>query len=294
MRILENEYLKVEIADAGAELSSVFDKENQEERLWNADPSVWNRHAPILFPFVGKVNGGTYRIGEKEYEMKTQHGFARDLEFECVEETEVSVTHRLVSDEMTRKLYPYDFELLVTHAIDASNPRILHVNWEVKNTGDTEMLYSIGGHPAFTVPVKSKEERTEYFLEFPGKEELIYVGVNPENGLALVNEKKTLKLENGFVQFYDDIYDTLIFDYQKIGAVRIAKPDKTPYVTMDCHEFPFLGIWAKETGNFICLEPWAGRTDDDGFAGTLEEKTGEQKLSAGACFRISHSIEFHK
>ena len=47
---IENEVLKVEIADLGAELSSVYDKENQLERVWRADPAVWNRHAPVLFP----------------------------------------------------------------------------------------------------------------------------------------------------------------------------------------------------------------------------------------------------
>lgn len=294
MHILENEYLRVQISDAGAELCSVFDKENQTERLWNADPSVWNRHAPILFPFVGKVNGGTYRIGDVSYEMKTQHGFARDMKFACIRKESTSVTHRLTADDITKKVYPYEFELLVTHEIDADHPRMLRVKWEVKNCGNEPMYYSIGGHPAFTVPVQTKEERAAYYLEFPGKEKLIYIGVNPANGLALVKDKKTLELENGFVQFCDDIYDTLIFDYQDIEKVRIARPDHTPYVTMDCHEFSFLGIWAKETGNFICLEPWAGRTDDDGFAGTLAEKTGERKLEAGMCDCVTHTIEFHR
>lgn len=294
IHVLENECLKVMVADAGAELSSVFDKETQTERLFDADPAIWNRHAPILFPFVGKVAGGKYHIGDHTYEMKTQHGFARDMEFACVEETADSVTHRLVPTDKTRALYPYEFELLVTHALDAENPRILHVNWEVKNNGDSLMYYSIGGHPAFTVPVQSKEERDEYYLEFPGKDELVYVGVNPVNGLALAEEKKTLELDHGFIQFYDDVYDTLIFDYQEIQQVRIARPDKTPYITMECSQFPFLGIWAKENGNFICLEPWAGRTDNDGFAGTLEEKTGEKKLEAGRSAILSHWIEFHK
>lgn len=294
MRVLENEFLKVQICDDGAELSSVYDKENQQERLFDANPSIWNRHAPILFPFVGKVNGGKYRIGEAEYEMKTQHGFARDMEFECVSENGTSVTHRLTSTDQTKQIYPYEFELIVIHELDAENPRLLHVKWEVKNLGADKMYYSIGGHPAFTVPVQTKEERAKYYLEFPGKDELTFIGVNPANGLALVNEKKALKLDNGFVQFCDDIYDTLIFDYQDIEKVRIARPDQSPYVTMDCHEFPFLGIWAKETGNFICLEPWVGRTDDDGFEGTLVEKTGEQKLEDGCSARVEHTIEFHK
>ena len=76
MRILENSELRIGIADKGAELSSVVDKATGGERLWTADPAVWNRHAPILFPFVGKLTGGKYRIGGREYPMKTQRGIA--------------------------------------------------------------------------------------------------------------------------------------------------------------------------------------------------------------------------
>lgn len=293
MRVLENGLLKVSVADSGAELSSVYDKENKTERLWDADPAVWNRHAPILFPFVGKVNGGKYRIGEKEYTMKTQHGFARDMEFVCVAQTENSVTHRLAATEKTKEIYPYEFELLVTHELDVENPRLLHVKWKVKNNGAEEMYYSIGAHPAFTLPIEDVNEKEEYYLEFIGNQDLAYVGCSPVNGLAMIHDKKALPIEDGFVKFYDDIYDTLIFDYQNIEKVRIARPDKSAYVTVTCPEFPFLGIWTKKEANFICLEPWVGRTDDEGFEGTLEEKTGEQKLSAGESRVIEHTIEFH-
>lgn len=294
MHILENEQIKVSVADHGAELSSVYDKENGVDRLWDANPEVWNRHAPILFPFVGKVAGGAYRIGEKEYSMKTQHGFARDMEFECVEETETSVTHRLVATEETKKNYPFDFELLVTHSLDSANPRLLHIDWEVRNCGENLMYFSLGGHPAFTLPVKESSEREAYYLKFTGNDHLTYIGANPETGLAAVDKVKTLDMEDGYVKYFDDIYDTLIFDYKNIETVSIARPDKTPYVTLDCREFPFLGVWTKTTGNFICLEPWIGRADNDGFKGTLEEKIGMDKLSAGASKKVSHSIEFHK
>lgn len=293
MHILENDQIKVSVADHGAELSSVYDKVSGLERLWDANPEVWNRHAPILFPFVGKVTNGVYRIGEKEYSMKTQHGFARDMEFSCEEETDTFVTHRLVATEGTKEIYPFDFEVLVTHRLDDKNPRLLHIEWEVRNNGDTLMYYSIGGHPAFTLPVKESAEREEYYLKFTGSDSLTYIGVNPENGLAAVDSAKELKMEDGYVKFFGDIYDTLIFDYQKIDTVSIAKPDKTPYVTMDCSQFPFLGIWTKTTGNFICLEPWIGRVDNDGFKGTLEEKVGMEKLEPGASRKVSHTVEFH-
>ena len=294
MHSLENEEIKVSVADHGAELSSVYDKANEVERIWDANPEVWNRHAPILFPFVGKVTGGAYRIGEKEYSMKTQHGFARDMEFTCVDKTEESVTHRLAATEQTKEIYPFDFEVLVTHRLDAENPRLLHVDWEVRNCGDTLMYYSIGAHPAFTVPVKDSAEKQEYYLKFTGSDSLTYIGANPETGFAMVDKVKELPMEDGYVKYFDDIYDTFIFDYKKIDTVAIAKPDKTPYVTVDCSQFPFLGIWAKETGNFICLEPWIGRCDNEGFKGTLEEKIGMEKLTPGASKKVSHSIEFHK
>lgn len=292
--VLENEELKVMIADAGAELSSVYDKENDYDRLWDANPEVWNRHAPILFPFVGKVFGGVYRIGEQEYQMKTQHGFARDMEFECVAENENSVTHRLTAAGQTKQIYPYDFELIVTHKLDAENPRKLHVIWEVKNLGTDVMYYSIGGHPAFTIPEKESNARENYYLEFPGREELRYVSVNPANGFIAADKEYELKMDNGYAKFFDGLYDTLIFDFQNIQAVRIAKPDKTPHVTVECGDFPLLGIWAKRTGNFICLEPWAGRADNDGFTGTIDEKVGEQKLEAGCSAAFTHTIEFHR
>ena len=112
MHVMENEFLKVAVADAGAELSSVIDKESGLERLHDANPEVWNRHAPILFPFVGKVVGGTYRIGDKEYEMKTQHGFARDMEFEFV--------HSLSRNDY--KIFPPQHHLFLFHILNKILP----------------------------------------------------------------------------------------------------------------------------------------------------------------------------
>ena len=294
MHVLENEFLKVSVADSGAELSSVVDKESGLERLHDANPEVWNRHAPILFPFVGKVVGGTYRIKDKEYEMKTQHGFARDMDFEFVEADKTHITHKLVSTENTRKIYPYEFELLVTHVLDQDNPRLIHVTWEVKNRGEETMYYFIGGHPGFTTAEADPKAKEEYYLEFPGCDFIEYFGVNMETGFATPHNTKKAELENGFLKFNDDVYITLIFDHPNFQKVRICYPDKRPYVTMECSQFTSYGIWAKGNGNFICLEPWAGRTDDDGFAGNIDEKIGVNVLAAGESKTIRHSIEFHK
>ena len=294
MHVLENEFLKVSVADAGAELSSVIDKESGLERVHDGNPKIWNRHAPILFPFVGKVVDGKYRIDGKEYEMKTQHGFARDKEFELVEADANHVVHKLLSDDNTRKIYPYEFELLVTHEFAKENPRVLNVKWEVKNNGSDKMHYFIGGHPAFTTIEEDPKAKEEYYLEFPGCDSIEYFGVDSGSGFATPKETKTVALDNGFLKFNGDVYETLIFDGYKFGKVRMCRPDKTPYVTMECSQFISYGIWAKRTGNFICLEPWAGRTDDHGFTGNIDEKIGVNTLEAGESKTIQHSIEFHK
>ena len=288
--ILETECLRIEIADAGAELSRVLDKESGMERLWWADPAVWNRHAPLLFPFVGKVIGGRYRTDSGEYPMKTQHGFARDLDFDCAEETADAVAHSLCSSDRTREIYPYDFRLTVRHSVDAAHPRVLRIAWTVENTGSGRMYYSIGGHPGFLPPRDVKKE--DCLFVFPGHDELWYFGADSE-GFALPEQKKKLTLKNGAAPYQPDIPATWIFENQGIDTVQIAAPDGRPYVTMDCAGFPQLAVWANAKGPYVCLEPWYGRTDDAGFAGTLAQKPGVQILDSGETQEISYKIEFH-
>lgn len=54
MRVLENEELKIQVSDDGAELCSIYDKAKDREALWTADPKVWARHAPGTVPVCGK------------------------------------------------------------------------------------------------------------------------------------------------------------------------------------------------------------------------------------------------
>ena len=128
MRTMENEKLRVQISDHGAELCSIYDKEADREAVWIGDPAFWNRHAPVLFPFVGKVNGGFYTHKGIKYPMG-QHGFARDKEFACMENTENKTVHRLVSTDETKKVYPFDFAFTVTQKLSG---RTVTVIWERK------------------------------------------------------------------------------------------------------------------------------------------------------------------
>lgn len=283
--ILENEFLRATVADAGAELVSVIDKTRDAERIWTGDPAVWNRHAPILFPFVGKVVDGRYRIGDSTYPMPTQHGFARDMDFICTGATATSVTHALEATEWTRERYPWDFRLTVAHRLEG---RRLHVTWTVENRGDGRMFFSIGGHPGFLLPEGVRKE--DCFLLFPGAEALSYISTSPA-GYARTTPR-VLPLAEGRARYQADVPDTWIFEDGQVKSVGIATPDGRPWVRMDCGQFPMLAVWANPKGPFICLEPWFGRTDDEGFAGAIDQKKGVQVLEAGAAREIAYSIEF--
>ena len=283
---IENEYLKVTVADAGAELVSVVDKATGQERIWTGDPAVWNRHAPILFPFVGKLVDGKYRVGGSEYAMKTQHGFARDMEFACAEETPTSIKHILTSNDKTRENYPFDFRLTVEHRLGTG--RQLYIRWTVENTSGGEMLYCIGGHPGFLLPEGVNKE--DCYITFPGADALHYIHASPA-GYA-VAEPKALPLEGGRARYRADIPDTWIFEDGQVKAVGIALPDGKPYVSMDCEQFPLLAVWANPKGPFICLEPWFGRADDEGFTGSIDQKKAIEHLAEGGKKEISYRIEF--
>lgn len=292
MKYLENEVLKIGIADHGAELSSVYDKENDFERVWCADPAAWNRHAPILFPFVGKVRGGVYRFKGQEYAMKTQHGFARDMEFFSVSASEDQTVHLLTATPETKEIYPFDFELTVIHRLDKDNPRKLHVIWGVKNLGTEDMYYMIGGHPAFNIP--EGENRWDYLLHVPGQEEYSLTPLNLETGFAVPWKPSKLVMDEGYCILDENIYDTLIWDNYQVKEISLVKPDKTPFVTMKCEGFPSMGVWGNPKAEFVCLEPWIGRTDDDNSTGNLEDKPDVQIAAPGESRMYSYSIEFHK
>lgn len=312
-RVIESERLKVTIADDGAELISIYDKEEQREIMWQADPSYWKRHAPILFPNVGKTYPNNFRYEGNIYSTK-QHGFARDMEFTYVTGSGKETIHLFTSDENTLKEYPFEFGLEVTHQVQGNQ---VLVKWVVKNIGYRTMYCTIGGHPAFNVPAENwnpsnvnpvmkkpdilsdsaGNEQKNYYLTFQkGKEELTYVLLDPESGTAREEETYSLKLENGrcLVETNRFDNDALIFDNGQIEKAGIAFPDGEPYVTIVCQGFPNFGIWQAPKAPFICLEPWWGRCDNHGYDGTIEEKPGIIEIEPWKTFEAFYTITIGK
>lgn len=284
---LENEALCVEIAEMGAEVTRIYDKERDTEVLWNGDAKYWKRHSPILFPNVGKTWNQTMRIRGVQYPT-SQHGFARDMEFTCVEAAPDRVTLQLQATEETKKRYPYEFVLTVSYRLCGKE---LEIAWNVKNCDRERMYFTIGAHPAFMF-AEADEEKKDYCLKFPGKEHLEYRKIDLATGTGIPNPTYPMELADGYHPLNEEMFeiDTFVFDDGQIEEAWLCRRDGTPYVGVRCSGFANFGIWSPPGAPFVCLEPWCGRCDDRGFAGEISEKPGITGLDSGEIFTKSYQI----
>jgi len=273
---LKNSCLKLTVSGNGAELTGIASVPNKKEYLFDADPAYWKRHAPVLFPIVGSLKDKKLVIDGRDYPMG-QHGFARDMEFSLLEKTENSLLFALDSSEETRRLYPYDFRLLIGYELSGADIR---VTWRVENTGNRPMHYQIGGHPAFYCPADSfLENQSDYYLKFDTEAPVVYRLLDG-NGL-LEDQSYELRTEQGFFRIPEDLFDrdALIIEGGQNHEVSLCRPDKKPYLTV-LFDAPLYGIWspAKKNAPFVCIEPWWGRADRTDFAGEISEREYDQVL----------------
>ncbi len=281
---LSNKSLKIEVAAHGAELVSLYDKTRECELLWQNKPDFWNRHNPILFPNVGKQAGMGFTFDGIFY-PSGQHGFARDLDFKPVEEKDDYLRFVLTSSAKTKEIYPFDFELGVSYRLKENE---LEITWDVKNTGNGRMYFTIGAHPAFATPPK----KDGYSLYFQDKELLHFKLLDTKTGTVLP-EIYNLKLDDHRLYLSENMFvkDALIFDDGQIERCILVDPDGRDRIELISPDFPNYGIWSKPGAPFVCLEPWAGRADDYGFDGELPQKPGITALKAGESFNKKYSIK---
>lgn len=284
---LENEFLCVEIAEMGAEVTRIYDKTENNEILWEGNPVYWKRHSPVLFPNVGKTYKNRVLINGTQYPT-SQHGFARDNVFTCIEAAKERASFMFRSSEETKEVYPFDFELHINYKL---NKKELTVEWQVKNCGDETMYFTIGGHPAFRF-AKPEETKADYVLKVPGKEKLEYVLIDISCGCANVDEVHTLQLSEETYPLSDELFakDALVVDNGQIEEAWLCHKDGTPYVGVRSEGFPNYGIWSVEGAPFVCLEPWMGRCDNVGFNAELSEKPNVNKVEAGEKFIKDYTI----
>jgi galactose mutarotase-like enzyme len=281
---LSSAELSAEVNPLGAQLSVLRDAAGR-ELLWNGDPAVWAGRAPLLFPIVGTLAGGSYRLGSKAYPL-SRHGFARGRQFDVIAATSSRATFRLNADEATLQVYPFRFQLDVDFALNGAT---LSVTSSVRNVGQEEMPASIGYHPGFRWPLPYGEPRATHFIEFsddegPSIRRLDADGLLSSQRYPTPVSHRRLALDDAL--FRDDV---VIFDEIRSRSVSYGA-DKGPRIRVSYPDAGYLGVWTKPGAPFICIEPWQGIADEAGFSGDFRQKLGVFTLAPGAAQSLTMQI----
>ncbi len=273
--------MEIKTIEKGAEHISVIYK--GEERMHDGK-TFWGKHSPILFPAIGNLRFPNVIIDGKEYPLH-KHGFARDLNFEKIGEN----SYVLKSNEETHKMYPYDFEFYVWYEVDGNK---LTFNFKVVNKSEKEMLFGLGGHPAF----KCDYSNGKCYVEFEETEDELEVIPLDLKSILLKNEiikGETILTNKKIIKFDKDTFkiDTLVLTKIKSKSITLKEGDKK-LVKVNFDGFKYMGIWSPVGAPFVCLEPWYNTCDYVDSTNEFKDKKDILHLEAGKEFKTSFSIEF--
>ncbi len=281
---IENEFLKVVIKTSGAELGSIIQKHTGLEYLWQGGAG-WPRQSPVLFPVVGQLKNNEYIYRDIAYTLE-RHGFARNKIFSVSNASLKEAVFYLEEDEQTLSWYPFTFRLTIRYTLDH---QLLHTHYEVSNTDQKILYFSIGAHPAFLIPLTPEEAYEDYFLKFNKKEKAVRHMIS--GGLMDTVTKPVLEntdlLPLSKPLFYDD---ALVFKGLQSDCISIRNRINNRGLDFHFSGFPYFGIWSARDAGFVCLEPWHGLADSVNHSGRLEEKECILKLEPGESFHCAWSI----
>ncbi len=248
---ISTERIKATIDSFGAELHSL--KLGDTEYLWQAEPTVWKRHAPVLFPFICNTDSKKYYYDGNEYRL-SNHGFARDSKFELSSSTDTEAEFVLKANDETKAIYPFDFNLFVKYAVSENK---LTVTYTVKNTDSKDIYFFIGGHPAFRVPLNDDETFDDYYVEYEANENLVQE----------FNGKSTVILDNAnTVQLSHELFANDVFMKDAPASSWVALANKAGRkVKLNYDNNGCIAVWSSyfadksltEKAEFVCLEPWS-------------------------------------
>lgn len=287
---LENDTLKVQINTHGAELCAIYHKKTQLEYLWNGNPTYWKRHAPVLFPIVGKLKENQCVIDGKTYEMN-QHGFARDMEFRVVEQETHKAVLALEANEESLIKYPFLFSLRLEYEL--YDDKII-TSYEVLNKNSTTMPFSIGAHPAFNCPLVPGTQFEDYHLCFEREEVVRKYDLDKATGTVKptptkVSIPKKIPLNQRLFE-----NDALIFENVKSKSFKLASKLNEHGFEMTFDQWQYMAFWSPVTGApFICFEPWMGIADTTDHNGQFIEKMGMLHLAPNATYNNAFTLRFY-
>lgn len=292
MLSIENEFLQVEINELGAEVTHIIQKQDNFDFIWNG--TAWKRHAPILFPAIGRSNDDQYVLNEKTYQM-SQHGFARDYPWTAVDKGDDHVTLTLTENAETLAKYPFQFSLSVTYQLNESS---LITTFEVINNSTEKMPFALGSHPGFNVPMNGDQLAfSDYQISVsPEVPQLQKFEIEPapfRTGKVVdltAGRGSTLPLNHGT---FDD--GLIIIANQGLTSIKLSSEQSEHSIELTLEDFPYVTLWTMENVEepFLCIEPFNGLPDVKGEPSDWLEKEGNVVLEAGKNFGCAYTMKLN-
>lgn len=285
---IKNKFISASIHAKGAELFRVTHHQHNIEYMWSGDPAFWGKTSPVLFPIVGALKDNTYIFKGRKYTL-SRHGFARDMVFTVADKHDDKIVFLLTNTEKTLSDFPFPFELQIIYVvIDAS----LHITYEVRNTGEDAMYFSLGAHPAFKVPLIDGTRYEDHYLEFNQTETAPRWPINNEGLInhtpkPLLQNTNTLSLSKKLFE-----NDALVLKNLKSNKVSLKSTIHEHGLDFFFDGFPFLGIWAAKHADFVCIEPWCGVADSVDHQQQLTLKEGIENILPGEVWTRTWSVKF--
>jgi galactose mutarotase-like enzyme len=285
---IQGDGISAEISPVGAELMSLRDSQGR-EWLWQGDPASWQRRAPMLFPFVGKLAGGVLRHQGRIYHHEAGHGFAPTSSFALARRDASGCTLTLAASESTRAFYPFEFRLSVSFRCDGG--ALVQVA-RVENVDTKPLAASVGFHPGFQWPLPSSPDapRESHVVLFERAESAPIRRINASDG-TIAPEAKPSPVQGRRLALQDGLFTTgaLVFDRPASRSVWFGVEGRRG-VSVAFPDCPHLGIWMRPPARYLCIEPWQGHGDPAGFAGDFHDKPGVVRLAPGEAFERRMSI----
>ena len=275
---IKNNTISASINSIGAELIRL-EKDNK-NYIWTVDKTYWNKTSPILFPIVGRLKNDSYSINNTTFELP-RHGFARNYDFQIVNQTENSVVFQLESNSETLKNYPFDFQLQLEYLLEDNT---LKMNYSVVNKSNETMPFSIGAHPAFAID----NNFSDYSLRFNKDDKFISFELENEQ---FNNSFKEISTVNNTISLDYSLFekDALVFKHLNSNELTLLENGKE-VLSVQFEGFPYLGIWTKPNAPYLCIEPWCGLADNVNHNGELSIKEGINLLEKDATFKRTMTI----
>ncbi len=251
---IENAHLKLIVDTLGAQMMSLLSKDGC-EYLWQGDPVYWGDRAPVLFPFIGRLQDKQYQLDGKIY-LVDIHGFACREEFSVLSHTESELALVLPGTILTWASYPYEFVLEVTYRL--ADKTILVEN-RVKNKTGISMHFALGGHPGFRVPLTQGERFEDYCMEFSRCYYPDRIGFTKDT-ILLNGQTQCFPLENDrILSLRHDLFDNDAIILQNMAReVTLKSRTSGRSITVSYPDMPYLGIWhwPQTDAPYVCIEPW--------------------------------------